>query len=59
MGWSFMFTVAVMIALSLAGPKINPKAFMLDKEMFRLKPATLTLIVIMLMILVAIYVRFW
>lgn len=59
MGWSFIFTVAVMVALSLAGPKINPKAFMLDKEMFRLKPATLTLIVIMLMILVAIYVRFW
>ena len=59
MGWSFIFTVAVMVALSLAGPRINPKAFMLDKEMFRLKPATLTLIVIMLMILVAIYVRFW
>lgn len=59
MGWSFIFTVAVMVALSIAGPKINPKAFMLDKEMFRLKPATLTLIVIMLMILVAIYVRFW
>jgi SSS family solute:Na+ symporter len=59
MGWSFIFTVAVMVALSLAGPRINPKAFALDKEMFRLKPATLTLIVIMLMILVAIYVRFW
>ena len=59
MGWSFIFTVAVMVALSLAGPKINPKAFMLDREMFRLKPATLTLIVIMLMVLVAIYVRFW
>lgn len=59
MGWSFIFTVAVMVALSLAGPKINPKAFALDKEMFKLKPATLTLIVIMLMILVAIYVRFW
>ncbi len=59
MGWSFIFTVAVMVVLSLAGPKINPKAFALDKEMFKLKPATLTLIVIMLMILVAIYVRFW
>lgn len=59
MGWSFVFTVIVMVALSLAGPKVNPKAFVLDKEMFRVKPATLTLIVIMLMILAAIYVRFW
>lgn len=59
MGWSFIFTVIVMVALSLAGPKVNPKAFALDKEMFRVKPATLALIVIMLMILVAIYVRFW
>ncbi len=59
MGWSFVFTVIVMVALSLTGPKVNPKAFILDKEMFRVKPATLTLIVIMLMILAAIYVRFW
>ncbi|MBS1749503.1 MAG: sodium/sugar symporter [Bacteroidetes bacterium] len=59
MGWSFVFTVIVMVTLSLAGPKVNPKAFMLDREMFRVKPATLALIVIMLMILAAIYVRFW
>ncbi|MGZ8551726.1 MAG: sodium:solute symporter family transporter, partial [Chitinophagaceae bacterium] len=37
MGWSFFFTVAIMVAISLRGPKINPKAFELDKEMFKLK----------------------
>lgn len=59
MGWSFFITVATMVVISLAGPKINPKAFILDKEMFKLKPSTIALIVITLMILAALYVRFW
>src|SRR5215831_2604631 len=29
MGWSFFFTVLVMVVISLAGPKVNPKAFVL------------------------------
>src|SRR5687767_5114088 len=37
MGLAFFFTMALMIGVSLAGPKINPKAFELDKEMFKLK----------------------
>jgi len=59
MGWSFFFTMVVMIALSMAGPKINPKAFHLDKEMFRLKPATIVMIVMTLLLLSVLYVRFW
>ncbi len=59
MGLAFMFTMAVMIVISLAGPKVNPKAFVLDSEMFKVKPATLTLIVITLLILSALYVKFW
>jgi SSS family solute:Na+ symporter len=59
MGWSFFFTVVVMVLMSLAGPKVNPKAFELDTKMFRLQPATLVLIVITLLILSALYVRFW
>lgn len=59
MGLSFMFTVAIMVAVSLAGPKINPKAFELDKGMFRIKPSLLVPIVIILMILAALYVKFW
>jgi SSS family solute:Na+ symporter len=59
MGWSFFFTVVVMVLMSLRGPKVNPKAFELDSKMFRLQPATLVLIVVTLLILSALYVRFW
>ncbi len=59
MGLSFMFTMIVMVAMSMAGPKINPKAFELDKEMFKLKPQTTALIVITLLIIFALYVKFW
>src|ERR1700744_5209196 len=59
MGLAFLFTVLVMIGFSLAGPKINPKAFALDKSMFKIAPSTLVLIVITLAILMALYVKFW
>lgn len=59
MGWAFFFTMVVMIGISLAGPKINPKAFALDKEMFKLKPAIIAMIVATVLILAALYVKFW
>ncbi|GAB3412926.1 sodium:solute symporter family transporter [Niabella aquatica] len=59
MGWSFVITVAVMVAISLAGPKVNPKAFAIDSKMFKVDPRTMILIVITLLLLTAIYVRFW
>jgi solute:Na+ symporter, SSS family len=59
MGWSFAFTVLLMIAISLAGPKINPKAFAIDSSMFKLKPSTIALITMVVMLVVALYARFW
>ncbi len=59
MGLSFLFTMILMIAISFAGPKENPKAFELDTEMFKLKPQTTVLIVITLLIIFALYVKFW
>jgi solute:Na+ symporter, SSS family len=59
MGWSFFFTVLVMVGVSLAGPKINPKAFVIDKEMNKLKSSTIALIVITLLILTVLYAKFW
>ncbi len=59
MGLSFFFTMVMMIMISLTGPKINPKAFILDMEMFRVKPSTLVLITATLLILTALYVKFW
>lgn len=59
MGLSFFFTVILMVAVSLAGPKVNPKAFELDTEMFRVKPQTMVLIIVTLLIIAALYVKFW
>jgi solute:Na+ symporter, SSS family len=59
MGWSFAFTVLLMVAISLAGPKVNPKAFAIDSSMFKLKPATIALITMVVMLVVALYARFW
>jgi solute:Na+ symporter, SSS family len=59
MGWAFFITMAVMIGISLTGPKVNPKAFALDKEMFKLKPSVIAMIVFTLLILTALYVKFW
>ncbi|HSC52428.1 MAG TPA: sodium/solute symporter [Phnomibacter sp.] len=59
MGWSFFFTMLVMIGISLAGPKVNPKAFALDSAMFKVSPAILAMIVATLLILAALYVKFW
>lgn len=59
MGLSFAFTMLLMILVSLAGPKINPKAFELDTTMFKLKPQTTVLIIITLLIIFALYAKFW
>jgi SSS family solute:Na+ symporter len=59
MGWSFFFTVLTMVLISLAGPKVNPKAFVHDRSMLKLSPSIIVMIVATLMILAALYVRFW
>jgi SSS family solute:Na+ symporter len=59
MGLAFLFTMIVMIGFSLAGPKINPKAFQLDKTMFKVTPSTMALIIATLVILAGLYVKFW
>ncbi len=59
MGWAFFFTVAAMVGVSLGGPKINPKAFALDAEMFKLKPGTVFLIIVIILLLAGLYIKFW
>ena len=59
MGLAFMFTMIIMILISLGGPKVNPKAFVLDKSMFKVSPGVLTMIVVTLLIISLLYVRFW
>jgi SSS family solute:Na+ symporter len=48
-----------MVAITLLGPKMNPKAFDVDKSMFKVDKTTLILIVSILMILSALYIKFW
>jgi SSS family solute:Na+ symporter len=59
MGWSFFFTMLVMIGVSLAGPKINLKAYKLDPTMFKVSPTVMAMIVITLLLLSALYIKFW
>ena len=59
MGWSFVLTVIIMVMISMAGPKVNPKAFEIDATMFKVSKSTLVLIVVILMLLSALYVKFW
>ena len=59
MGISFFMTVALMVAISLAGPKINPKGLEIDAAMFKLSPTSLTMIVVILMLFSMLYIRFW
>ena len=59
MGWAFVFTLLLMIVISLAGPKINPKAFKLDTTMFKVAPSTLALIVVTLLCVAGLYITFW
>lgn len=59
MGWAFFLTVLIMVGLSMAGPKINPKAFALDKAMFKLTPSTIFLIITILLVLMGLYIKFW
>lgn len=59
MGLAFMFTMILMVAISLGGPKVNPKAFELDKSMFKLRPQTILLIVLTLLLISALYIKFW
>jgi len=59
MGWSFVLTVIIMVIISMAGPKVNPKAFEIDASMFKVSKSTLVLIVIILMLLSALYIKFW
>lgn len=59
MGLSFGFTVLLMVLVSLVGPAVSPKAFDLSKIDFRINPRVTALIVVTILLLTALYTRFW
>lgn len=59
MGWAFVFTVILMVGISLLGPKVSANAFAIDRKMFKVEPSVMVLIVITVLVLGALYVKFW
>jgi SSS family solute:Na+ symporter len=59
MGLSFAITMVLMVTVSLAGPVVNARSIQLDSSMFRVSTQTMTLIVITMLMLTALYTKFW
>ncbi len=59
MGLSFAFTVLSMVVVSLFSEKVNKNAIEIDASMFKLDKNAVLLITIIMILLSAIYVRFW
>jgi SSS family solute:Na+ symporter len=38
---------------------VNAKAFAIDRSMFKLKPQTTALVVVILLLITALYIKFW
>lgn len=61
MGWVFFISIALMVIISMLDPKskTNPKAIEYDSSMFKVTPGMTAMILIIIVIIGAIYVRFW
>jgi len=59
MGLAFGFTVVLMVICSLFSPKVNPKAFVIDRKMYKVEPSVMVLIVVIMMLFAALYAKFW
>jgi SSS family solute:Na+ symporter len=59
MGLSFAFTMIIMIVISLAGPVVSQYAIELEPGLFKVSRQTLTLIVVTLLLITALYTKFW
>ena len=61
MGWAFFFTITLMVIISLLDVKGSKEINTLevDTTMFKVSPRILTMILIILGILLALYIKFW
>lgn len=61
MGWTFFFTVLLMVIISMADTSARKrvKGLEVDTRMFRLSPGTLLMSLIILGIVLALYIAFW
>ena len=61
MGWVFFFTILLMVIISLLDTNGRKKvnALEVDPAMFKVSPGILTMIVVIIAIILALYIRFW
>lgn len=61
MGWVFFFTVLLMVIISLLDKRGREKVngLEVDPAMFKVSPGILTMIVVIIGIILALYIRFW
>lgn len=61
MGWVFFFTCLIMIVVSLFDKNTASKThtMVIDKAMFKLEPKNLILIIILLVLILSLYIKFW
>jgi SSS family solute:Na+ symporter len=61
MGWVFFFTCLVMMIVSLLDKNIASRShtMQIDKAMFKVEPKNLVLIIILLVLILSIYIKFW
>lgn len=61
MGWVFFFTMLLMIIISLFDKKGRQQvhALQVDRSMYRVTPGVMAMIIIVLGIVAALYIRFW
>lgn len=59
MGLAFGFTIVLMVICSMFSPRVNAKAFVIDRKMYKVEPSVLVLIVVIMMLFAALYAKFW
>ncbi len=61
MGWVFFFTVLLMVIISLLDKKGSKEvnALEVDTTMFKVSPGILTMIILIIGVLLALYIKFW
>ena len=61
MGWVFFFTIVLMVIISLFDKQGRQQvnALEVDTTMFRVSPSILAMIIVIIGILLALYIRFW
>ncbi len=61
MGWVFFINIGLMVIISMLDPKskTNPKAIEYDRSMFKVTPGMTAMILVIIILISAIYIRFW